>query len=202
MADDTVIIWSTDNGGQNGLGGNNWPLRGNKGGCFEGGVRGSGFVWGKRITGNRGGRLWRGLSHVVDWFATLVDGAGGEPPPGKDSISMWGALRSGGASPRTEALLQLAGPAEWAGKPWMDGVTEPDAAIRVGKWKLHPCLFDLDADPTESSDLSTENPEHVRQLLARLAFYNRTHQPDISDPTFDNASCPQPPEYVWMPWRK
>eukprot|EP00662_Eupelagonemidae_sp_cell21_P013319 gene13318-37816_t len=91
---------------------------------------------GPRITGNRGGRLWRGLSHVVDWFATLVDGAGGEPPPGKDSISMWGALRSGGASPRTEALLQLAGPAEWAGKPWMDGVTEPDAAIRVGKWKL------------------------------------------------------------------
>ena len=60
-------------------------LRGNKGGTFEGGVRGSGFVWGKLITADKGGRLWRGLSHVVDWWATIVHAAGGKIPPIKDS---------------------------------------------------------------------------------------------------------------------
>jgi len=30
-------------------------------------VRGSGWVWGKAVTGAGGGRLWKGISHVVDW---------------------------------------------------------------------------------------------------------------------------------------
>ena len=48
MANDTLLVFSTDNGGptngSNGNNANNWPLRGCKGGYFEGGVRGVGLI--------------------------------------------------------------------------------------------------------------------------------------------------------------
>ncbi len=64
-------------------------------------------------------------------------------------------------------------------------------------------MFDLEQDPLETNDLSEAYPDVLRQLTERLAFYNRTHVPDMSGARLDNASCPKPPNIgVWMPWRK
>ena len=57
-------------------------------------------------------------------------------------------------------------------------------------------------DPLETTDLSKVLPDVLQQLTERLAWYNRTHVPDISDPLLDNSSCPKPPNFVWMPWRE
>ena len=75
LLDDTVIILTTDNGGQTKQGSNNLLLRGNKSIVFEGGVHGTAFVWGSKLLklnydSNQ-------LIHVTDWLLTIVDGIAG-----------------------------------------------------------------------------------------------------------------------------
>ena len=66
--DDTIIVFSSDNGGQTLHGGNNWPLRARKGTYFEGGIKVPGFLYPKSlpVDGNR-------IFHISDWLPSLVD---------------------------------------------------------------------------------------------------------------------------------
>jgi len=118
--DNTIIIFSSDNGGAPIVGGFNTPYRGGKAGAWEGGCRVAGFIRAPKLLGG-GGRVWPGMAHVVDWAPTilsLVDGAPGkhalldklndESDQGPiDGMDLSVALRESTASPRREALLVL-----------------------------------------------------------------------------------------------
>ena len=69
--EDTLMIFTSDNGGWHDYGGFNWPLRGEKTTLWEGGVRGVSFVHGNML-GRRGVRC-KELLHVTDWYPTLVN---------------------------------------------------------------------------------------------------------------------------------
>ena len=77
---DTLIIFSTDNGGAiygNGsAGGSNWPLRGGKGSIWQGGVRGVSWAAGGWLPPVVRGTSYTGLTAVWDWYATLCELAG------------------------------------------------------------------------------------------------------------------------------
>ena len=138
LINNTVIIFTTDNGGNAIEGSSNWPLRGNKGTLFEGGVRGVAFVWGKMLS--KTNYDYTGLMHITDWYRTIVEGIArielSEDVTEKlDGYNMWQALTQNEPSPRDEILLQLDPPrqadvennfAYYAGQ----------AALRSGHWKL------------------------------------------------------------------
>lgn len=133
--DDTIIILTTDNGGQTARGSSNLPLRGNKLTLFEGGVRGLSFVWSKRLM--KKGYKNSGLMHITDWYRTLAEGIAGltldkDEVDHLDGFNMWDTINTGSPSPRKEILIQLDPPSDKYPKGYYIG----QAAIRVGAWKL------------------------------------------------------------------
>ncbi|KAG7172314.1 Arylsulfatase J-like [Homarus americanus] len=71
------------NGGNIRSGGNNFPLRGSKGGVFEGGTRGVAFIHSPLLP--RTGYKYTGMMHVVDWYNTLLHAAHGTPSTGDEN---------------------------------------------------------------------------------------------------------------------
>jgi arylsulfatase A-like enzyme len=157
MRDDTLIVFSSDNGGQRP--GTNGSLRSFKGSLYEGGIRGAAFAsWPGRIPG---GQRIREPVHVVDWFPTLIGLADGKPDPARtlDGIDIWPVLSRQAASPHAEILV-ASGPRR--------------AALRSGDWKLivgegrEPELYNLAADVGEREDLAALEPARLAALRQRM----------------------------------
>lgn len=115
LGSDTVLVFSSDNGGSTWFGGLNTPYRGGKSTPLEGGVRVPAFaVDFSEDSRNLGEGNWTydGMVHVSDWFPTLLSVAGGKldtfKASGGDGIDMAGALRRRDPlGHRHEALLEM-----------------------------------------------------------------------------------------------
>jgi arylsulfatase B len=124
----TVIVFSGDNGGEDG-GSSNAPLRGAKATVFDGGIRSPSFVYApghmkKKVTGTTSHEL---ISEV-DWFATFYSMAGGKVSDlDIDGVDQTKMLMKGKKSARDEIPLQIDSYA-----PGMFGA----GAMRVGDYKL------------------------------------------------------------------
>ena len=81
-----------DNGGTDKAGSNNWPLRGEKFGHFEGGIRVVGIVHSSLIESP--GSVRHGLMHISDWYPTILHLAGGQPiDTPLDGFNTWQMIR-------------------------------------------------------------------------------------------------------------
>ena len=177
---DTVILFTSDNGGQRDYRsrtdyegkygpyptlGDNRPLRGWKGELYEGGVRVPAFVsW----EGKLGPATVDRTTSYLDVFPTLARLGGVDLAPtwrleGRDL----GRLLSGEAIPVAAPTLY-----------WNTG---GQAAALHGDWKLILTrrgpgaveLYDLADDPAEAQDRAKERPEQVEALRAILAAQER-----------------------------
>lgn len=105
--DNTVLVFTTDNGGQILNGASNWPLRGSKGTFWEGGVRGVGFVNSPLI--EYPGRKRHQLMHVSDWFPTFMHLSHGNMSGTKplDGVNQWDMISRDSRARRREVLIGL-----------------------------------------------------------------------------------------------
>ena len=165
LAGNTLVVFTSDNGGLLGAGADNGPFRGGKEDLYQGGLR---VPCGARWPGVIGpGAATDVRAVTMDWFPTLLAAAGVEAPAGIDGVSLLPVLRGdGGTFPDDRALhftRREGRPAVWAGKTG-------DAVI-AGDWKLvqnRPFdrreLFDLAADPGETTDLADANRDKLLEL--------------------------------------
>ena len=97
MWHNTLYVFLSDNGANPGYGGSNYPLRGEKGQYWDGGVKSPVFVSGGYTTrsiheaGGGTERLNSDLMHITDLTATVLDLAG-VPVDDLDGVSQWDAI--------------------------------------------------------------------------------------------------------------
>ncbi|KAG0417061.1 hypothetical protein HPB47_005923 [Ixodes persulcatus] len=112
MLSDTVLVFSTDNGGDSKSEvanyASSWPFKGQKMTPWEGGVHVPAIIWSPLFSGMRG-YDYSNLFHITDWLPTLYQLAGGDPSDlgDIDGISQLEALRRGTEVPRKELLINI-----------------------------------------------------------------------------------------------
>lgn len=201
LYNNTIIVYTSDNGAQPGQGGTNYPLRGWKTELYEGGIKVPGFVHSPLLPAAAQGTVHHGLFHVTDWLPTIVHGiAGGSTERNLplDGINIWPAITGGpgSPSPRTEVLHTLNAACHM-------GYVSPNAALRVGEMKLlvdcfnyttmRPTglveLYNITSDPYEYTNLAPAHPAVVAGLVAKLAAYAAS--PDQVPPTLFPEKAPK-----------
>lgn len=158
MLDNTLIVYFNDNGGIR----ENLPFRGGKGDTYDGGVRVHCLMWRPGVV--PAGKTVDGLCHAVDLYPTLLLQGGGslQQPLPLDGADLWGMITRDEPSPRSEVVLSVPGVA--AG----DSDTGVPA-IRQGNYKLiGEELFNLQADPAETKNIASTEPQVARKLADRL----------------------------------
>ncbi len=178
IADETVIVFTGDNGGldregPDGRMGNpteNDPLRAGKGSAYEGGVRTPTIYFWPGVTAP--GTVSDEPVITVDVYPTVLEiaGAGGSPAHNElvDGLSLAGILSDPQASLDRETLF-------WHYPHYHAGGSTPHSAIRDGDWRLvhfyedgRSELYDLSEDIGEARDLAGEMPDKAAELLGKL----------------------------------
>ena len=189
VAEDTLVLFLGDNGGDAPLGGahdygSSAPLRGKKGAHYEGGTRAP-FIaaWAKPNPANphqkrlpiSQGTTQTQLATVMDLFPTILNLVGQEIPKDHpiDAHDLKAQFNGTPNPDRPEIFLS-----HFPHEHRSDYYT----GFRHGDWKLiyhYPVgkqtrryeLFNLRTDPFEKADLSTKNPAELKRLFSEMTAH-------------------------------
>ena len=184
IADDTLIVYTSDNGpwlSKSHHGGSALPLRSGKGTTYEGGMRVPGIVrWGGRVPA---GSVCDEVASTIDLLPTIAEITGAQLPDHPiDGLSILATLKDPKtASPRREAGYFY----------YRNNRIE---AVRLGDWKLRIGaakkpkrakgqasaappkrsveLYNLTAEINESTNLAAKHPEVVAKLQKLAEDYD------------------------------
>lgn len=175
VAEDTLVIFQSDNGGPAGTSDKvfdaNGGLRGHKGSIHEGGIRVPLVMrWPAKINAHsvlKPGSHSDRVVDVTDLLPTFCELAGTPPPVGLDGISIAPSLLGHGNQRQRDFIIHEAGNGQ---------------SIIRGKYKLvrdknsRLALYDLESDPTQGKDLAQQLPELVHEL-EHLLLGERVDEP-------------------------
>ena len=188
IADNTLVLFSSDNGGVGGVG-SNYPLRGAKASAFEGGIRVAAAArWPGKIPA--GSTVSTPLANI-DVMPTLMAAAGVEDHGGKplDGINMLPVLSGenktverelynyiGQAGPETEQISYMTN--EW--KLLVTGPLVTDDSADDSKRTRY--LFRLSEDVAEKTNVAAEHPERVAEMYEMLKAFRALQPADAIVP--------------------
>jgi arylsulfatase A-like enzyme len=169
-ADNTLVLFFSDNGGVPKVGSSNAPYRGHKLTVYEGGTRVAAAIrWPKG--GLVGGKTFDGRIGYIDVLPTMLAVAGEKAPKNLDGINF---------------LPTLSGKSKLPERPWfsyMDQNHNPMASVHLGDWKLVARgdffsekaktppefeLYNMKTDAAEKNNVAGKNPKIVAQLSEKL----------------------------------
>jgi arylsulfatase A-like enzyme len=175
IADNTIVIFTSDNGGERFA--DTRPFTGRKTELLEGGLRIPAIIsWPARIPR---GHTTNQVAISMDWLPTLLAAAGTEPDPAypPDGINLFPFFAEG-ATPIPRKLF-------WRYK------ANAQHAVRDGDMKYlkildNTFLFNVVEDPMERANLKERMLEVYNRLIAEWAAWNATMLPEIdASYTFD-----------------
>jgi len=164
LADNTILIFLTDNGTGNHQNVYNAGMRQFKGSVYEGGHRVPCFIhWPAGSLGKP--RDIETLTAHFDWLPTLAELCSLNVPAGLDLDG------------RSLVPLLRRSATQWEDRAWVlhsqNGNETPQqwtsSVVLTGRWRLINGreLYDIQADPSQKSDVAADHPDVVQQLRRR-----------------------------------
>jgi arylsulfatase A-like enzyme len=178
--DKTLVVFTSDNGPLPTFGGTRAAgLRGSKLSLYEGGVREPFIVrWPGHVPAGRVDE--QSVLNAVDLLPSFCALAGASAPPsldGEDGSAAW----LGKAVARAKPLFWEYGRNNKSFKYPEGRDRSPNVAVRDGNWKLLVSadgtgteLYDLVADPKETTNLAAQQPEITRCLTEQALRWRRS----------------------------
>lgn len=188
LADNTLVIFTSDNGGYR-MSSFPSPLRGGKGSYYDGGIRVPLIVsW--------PGKIKSGLDHTpvinADFYPTLINLAKAElPNQVLDGVDLSGYLLGKGNIAERDLFWHFPvylqahhAPSDQGQDPLFR--TRPGSAIRSGEWKLIQYfennefeLYNLESDLAEKNNIASTYPLKLAELKAKLKAWQQQTDADI-----------------------
>jgi arylsulfatase A-like enzyme len=206
LADNTLVIFASDNGGVGGYRRaglvkegitDNAPLRGGKGMLYEGGVRVPYiFRWPGKIAAETTNAT---PINSVDLYPTLIELAGAKPPADYplDGTSYLPLLTGTQKTMDRDALYWHfpgylgAGAGLWR--------TTPVGTVRSGNWKLveffedgRQELYNLKSDIGENQNVAADHPDKVQELHEKMLAWRKAVGAKMPSKNTAQSTSPQP----------
>lgn len=178
LANNTLVIFHSDNGGDPKHGGSNHPLRGNKFTTWEGGVRVPAMIrWPAQL---QGGRKVSAVTSYIDLLPTQLAAADRPIPANVDGINLLPMLQAGkGEKGGPDRMILL-----------------NKNTIVSNRWKLKDGkVYDLHDDPSEMKESANAPAAIVEALTMRLAEFSTMVGPKSS------TSLPRPERWPPPQWK-
>jgi len=190
IADHTIIIFMSDNGGLSTAEGHstsNMPLRGGKGWLYEGGILEPMTVYVPGMT--KPGSTTEVPVTSTDFYPTILELAGLPLIPKQhiDGVSL---------VPLLQGKTLDRGPLYWHYPHYSNQGGGPGGAVRDGDWKLIEWyedgrleLFNLRTDIGEKNNLAASNPDKVKALHEKLIAWRKSVNAvmPLPNPNYDPA---------------
>lgn len=173
----TLVIFTSDNGANGGEGGSSAPYTGGKGA----GTQKEGWVRVPTIFSMPGllpeGKQYDGIMANFDFYSTITSLTSQEIPVHCDGVDLIPLLKGEQTSDAHEYLF-------WLNNEPGDAVRRHLIAVRWKDWRLYKKyqkdpwqLFNLKSDPREEHNIAAEHPDIVEQMARQHTAWTKTLEP-------------------------